>query len=623
MNKLFEKIRGLRPRLKSGEISREEALNILKQETGTSGGIADQALENMLKDTPEGGGITEVFFGPGDKRFKRLEPYNPSVEERTGGMLKETEEGKYIKNPNFGLSKLNFPSRIKTGEDPQFDTVMSFYDELDELNDEGIAALQRESEMLGAELGKVKTGEAEKYSTMLARKDNVDGILNAARIVKEGRDGSFETMFGNWKRANKKNDPMMIETPEDTKANKDRFDYDMAVYRQQQFKKKKPFYDQYGAKTEHERRFLDEFIQENDEQMSFGKQNSKYKSADVRLFIQETFDDLGGVDSNKITNILYSDKADRIIQDQGFEGFIDYAKKELQGLGLEFNDELLKKVLRDGYKDEFSTGGRVGFDAGGSGKKYKILSVLEEIGNIIAPGSTKVGKLSKSPSDKALRKKAEVQLTQDINNFMKKYPSKPVDINEPYNADIGSLEEFYNDFVKAGGNPDIDQMKLMQAYRLKKRYPFNTPYIDKDGKVIGGEATQQMYPKSPKFMIEDRDKLMEQINDMREGKMPRTPDGERTGLDVPPVPEGFKLSKEKLMAKFPEIDEKYADEIMGMDKNLQGRIIKMLENRRLDPIAYDRLLEIYGDTLEFQKEFDKVVRRKQNASGGLNYLMGL
>ena len=94
-------------------------------------------------------------------------------------------------------------------------------------------------------------------------------------------------------------------------------------------------------------------------------------------------------------------------------------------------------------------------------------------------------------------------------------------------------------------------------------------------------------------------------------------------LDVPPVPSGFKLSKEKLMAKFPEIDEAFADDIMDMDKDTAGRIIKMLENRRLDPEAYDRLLEQYGDTLEFQGEFDKVVRRKKNNQGGLNYLMGL
>ena len=94
-------------------------------------------------------------------------------------------------------------------------------------------------------------------------------------------------------------------------------------------------------------------------------------------------------------------------------------------------------------------------------------------------------------------------------------------------------------------------------------------------------------------------------------------------LDVPPVPEGFKLSKEKLMAKFPELDEDFADQLMDMDKDTAGRIIKMLENRRLNPEAYDRLLDEYGDTLEFQGKFDEVIRRSKNASGGLPHILGV
>ena len=94
-------------------------------------------------------------------------------------------------------------------------------------------------------------------------------------------------------------------------------------------------------------------------------------------------------------------------------------------------------------------------------------------------------------------------------------------------------------------------------------------------------------------------------------------------LDVPPVPKGFKLSKEKLMAKFPELDEDFADQLMAMDKDTAGRIIKMLENRRLNPEAYDRLLDEYGDTLEFQGKFDEVIRRSKNASGGLPHILGV
>ena len=97
----------------------------------------------------------------------------------------------------------------------------------------------------------------------------------------------------------------------------------------------------------------------------------------------------------------------------------------------------------------------------------------------------------------------------------------------------------------------------------------------------------------------------------------------RQTLDVPEVPSGFKLSKERLLKNYPEIDESFADEIMAMDRDMQIRIIEMLKDRRKNPKAYDKLLSEKGDTLDFQGEFDRSVQRDKNAGGGLNYLMGL
>jgi hypothetical protein len=94
-------------------------------------------------------------------------------------------------------------------------------------------------------------------------------------------------------------------------------------------------------------------------------------------------------------------------------------------------------------------------------------------------------------------------------------------------------------------------------------------------------------------------------------------------LDVEETPPGFKLSKERLLENFPEIDENMADEIMSLDRDLQLRIIAMLRDRRKNPEAYDKLLMEKGDTLDFQGEFDRSIQRGKNADGGLNYLMGL
>jgi len=128
-----------------------------------------------------------------------------------------------------------------------------------------------------------------------------------------------------------------------------------------------------------------------------------------------------------------------------------------------------------------------------------------------------------------------------------------------------------------------------------------------------------MYPKSKKFIVSDEDKLTKEINLKREGKLPS---GERAGIDVPPMPAGFKLSREKLKKNYPELDEDMIDQIMELDKDMQGTVLTMLKNRRKDPDAYDKLLETKGDTLEFQGAFDKVTRRKNNATGGLAAMLG-
>ncbi len=91
----------------------------------------------------------------------------------------------------------------------------------------------------------------------------------------------------------------------------------------------------------------------------------------------------------------------------------------------------------------------------------------------------------------------------------------------------------------------------------------------------------------------------------------------RKTLNVPETPSGFKLSKERLLKNYPEIDEDFANQIMAMDRDMQIRIIEMLKNRRKNPKAYDKLLMEKGDTLDFQGEFDRSVQRSKNAQGGI------
>ena len=186
-------------------------------------------------------------------------------------------------------------------------------------------------------------------------------------------------------------------------------------------------------------------------------------------------------------------------------------------------------------------------------------------------------------------------------------------INKKFGKDTMGTAE---DFVKKG-KLKVDPNKAKYDEDRKAVFDFNMRQLNKTEADANKEMDALIKDQIEGGFIRDMEKSM-QRDMQRELKKPA-----REILDVPPVPKGFKLSKEKLMAKFPEIDESFADEMVNMDKDTAGRLIKMLENRRLDPEAYDRLLAEYGDTLEFQAEFDKVVRRKNNNQGGLNYLMGM
>jgi len=186
-------------------------------------------------------------------------------------------------------------------------------------------------------------------------------------------------------------------------------------------------------------------------------------------------------------------------------------------------------------------------------------------------------------------------------------------INSKFGKDtIGKLEDFYQQ-AKLKLNPEA---KKFQEDR-KAVFDFNMRQLNKTEADANKKMDDIIKDQIEGGFIRDMEKSM-QKDMQRELTKP-----ERKILDVPEVPKGFTTSKEKLLEQFPEIDEDFAEQMMDMDKDLLGRTIMMLKDRRKDPDAYDRLLAEYGDTLEFQKEFDKVVRRKKNSEGGLNYLMGM
>jgi len=270
-------------------------------------------------------------------------------------------------------------------------------------------------------------------------------------------------------------------------------------------------------------------------------------------------------------------------------------------------------------------GGRIGYAVG---KKVIGKGIMAGINKLFGKGTMTTADKIKIPQktlDRNMFKKFETnnpklsEVDQDLLIRGKELDLDPEIMKTTYKSfiddkgGIGSLKEFHADFVKqTGKNIPIDNLR--QAWRLKRTYPFNTPVVDKTGNYIGGEATQKMYPESKKFLVE------ESAESFMKPKVKKTT--EREFIDVPPMPKGFKLSREKLEKNYPELDEDMIDQIMELDKEMQGTVLTMLKNRRQNPDAYDKLLETKGDTLEFQGEFDKVTRRKNNATGGLAAMLG-
>ena len=281
--------------------------------------------------------------------------------------------------------------------------------------------------------------------------------------------------------------------------------------------------------------------------------------------------------------------------------------------------------------DNFADGGRIGYRSGRSVKGIMDLirgsfgkDSIKLADDIERPDSALSRDMFKAFNDR-YKNKLDIdedivirakELKMDKNQKDLDYVENLYKVHRKDEAGVGTLKEYHADFEEATGLK-VPMENLRTAWRQKRSYPFTTPVVDFKGNAIGGQATQKMYPESPKFIVEDAETLTKNINDMKAGKIPRSPTGERIGLDVEEIPAGFKLSRSKLSEKFPELGDDMLDEIMDLDNDMLARTLKMLENRRLDPVAYDKLLLEKGDTLEFQAAFDKITRRKNNAKGGL------
>ena len=87
---------------------------------------------------------------------------------------------------------------------------------------------------------------------------------------------------------------------------KDRFEYEMAKYKQERSKRMQPFYKKYGAQSEKDKELVDELYEYNLEgEFVPSKGNPKYINNSARTFMQESVEDIPGVDEDLVLDILY------------------------------------------------------------------------------------------------------------------------------------------------------------------------------------------------------------------------------------------------------------------------------------------------------------------------------
>ena len=396
-------------------------------------------------------------------------------------------------------------------------------------------------------------------------------------MLKEGKEGEYTSTM------NQESGAVNVDPSIMTLGDEDAFKYEMAQYRQRRERKMQPVYKKYGAVTERDRSLVDEYVSiDSEDNIILSSSNPKYDKATASIFIQESAEEAAGQAGADIAaNVLYGRVAENILVDEGLDAYIDYAFNELKKEGLSFNKNLLKRVLKEKYAakdipDGFANGGRIGF-AEGVGRKG-ILSALADKLNEIAPGSTAVGKTTKAMNEAAARKRAEEELFKGMNERLSK-----LDKPEP---SVKIIEKEAP--VKAG------QGKFTAAEILLERLK-NTLKNEKDPYV------QKTFPNFIKE-IEANPKL---AND-------------------PKVQEAFGLRDLPENQRLVEYDDGTFDFFTKGQKRGLGSAKALADEFgiSMEEAVNIQMMEPEDQVLEIQRR-RTLNKRNLNASGGLNYLMGM
>jgi len=325
--------------------------------------------------------------------------------------------------------------------------------------------------------------------------------------------------------------------------------------------------------------------------------------------------------------VVYGSTGEKILKERGLNDYIQYAKKEIEELGGSLNEDLLMRGLKDGFNDPegFASGGRIGFKEG-VGRKG-ILSALADKLNEIAPGSTGVGKTTKAMSEAAKRKRAEEEM---FKNFEERNPIKGE--GKPEAPDATNAEKLYDEYIFyrdqeknfTGSFEDfINERRKAGSYTAEMIEP-NYREILKLDPVKAGQgkftAAQLLLQRLKNTLKNEKDPYVQETfpNFIKEIEAnPKL-------AEDPKVQEAFGLRDLPENQRLVEYDDGTFDFFTKGQKRGLGSAKELSDEFgiSMEEAVKIQMMEPEDQVLEIQRR-RALNKRKLNASGGLNYLMGM
>jgi len=449
-----------------------------------------------------------------------------------------------------------------------------------------------ENQMLKAEAqGKIKS-QGDNIS--IFPEDKPEGIMSQAPGIKSG-----EVLDVSFKPGMDKRGKMVKESPSQRQADLDRpfvTEDEMSAFtledNARKLNKAKGFIDKLGAKTTKQKLFIADLVEDAG--------TGVFQDVDMGAVVRSNmFDDLieQGIDDDLLTNIMYSGT-----KSDDFTTTLAKIKSNARDEGVDIDEtvDFYERVFDEVARVKKAMGGRIGYAVG---------SLPKGIQKLVQALNKKFGKGTMKTADEMDRPK-DVQAFED---FETRNPDPKRQLTDDeiefYEQEIGDSETWMNDGTVG---------EAEKALKDRREFIADMELEYKKGKLDPGpgeKGRKEFLQNKMDEMEASGDKRLmtpDEIDELSTFDMGTELEGLRS-LGAPKLAERFELKQ-----RFPGIDDELLTNIIDdPDPQHKAEVIATLEET-FKMMQTGKGTDEIIDILEQGKK-----TRKDNAQGGLNYLMGL